>query len=124
MSCMHGNRYANWRDRHILLVTTNSLDLLSYRPMPSSLILALCFGLAQQPADTALPITNVNVLPMNDDRVLRGQTVVIERGIITHIGSASYRPTALPSYRLIDGTGKYLIPGLVDVHVHFHGNPS
>lgn len=91
--------------------------------MPSSLILALCFGLAQQPADTALVITNVNVLPMNDDRVLRGQTVVIERGIITHIGSASYRPTALPSYRLIDGTGKYLIPGLVDVHVHFHGNP-
>jgi len=82
--------------------------------MTPALVLALAQGLV---------ITNVNVLPMNDDRVLRGQTVVIEHGTITYIGSASAKPPNRPTAHVVDGTGKYLIPGLVDVHVHFHGNP-
>jgi hypothetical protein len=94
--------------------------------MPSPLTLAICLALTQgQAVDTPLVITNVNVLPMDREYVLRAQTVVVERGTITYIGSGdpSARPPVGPSARLIDGTGKYLMPGLVDVHVHFHGNP-
>ena len=93
--------------------------------MPSSLTLALCLALTQgQAIDTPLVITNVNVLPMDREYVLRAQTVVVERGIITHLGSAgAVTVPAPPGARTIDGTGKYLMPGLVDVHVHFHGNP-
>jgi Amidohydrolase family len=88
---------------------------------PAATVLALCLGVAQQPADTPVVITNVNVLPMNTDRVLPAQTVVIEHGVITSIGPV--QPPNRPTARLIDGAGKYLMPGLVDVHVHFHGNP-
>lgn len=86
---------------------------------------ALSVALLQTPVDTPLVITNVNVLPMNTDRVLPAQTVVIEHGRIRYMGpdDPTARPAVRPSGRLIDGTGKYLMPGLVDVHVHFHGNP-
>ena len=78
-------------------------------------------SLAQTPADTPTVITNVNVLPMDRAIVLPGQFVVIEHGVITYLGAV--RPSGRPAGRQIDGTGKYLMPGLVDVHVHFHGNP-
>jgi hypothetical protein len=89
--------------------------------MPS-LILALCFSLAQQPVDTPVVITNVNVLPMDRERVLSAQSVIVERGVITRLGPSGAL-TVPAGARTIDGTGKYLMPGLVDVHVHFHGNP-
>src|SRR6267142_4888711 len=92
--------------------------------MPSTLTLALCLALTQgQAVDTPLVITNVNVLPMDRDRVLRAQSVVVERGVITHIGLAG-AVTVPAGARTIDGTGKYLMPGLVDVHVHLHANPE
>lgn len=99
--------------------------------MPSTLT-ALCAMLAasvsfqgQSPpaVDTPLVITNVNVLPMDRDRVLRAQSVVVERGVITRIGPAG-AVTVPAGARTIDGAGKYLMPGLVDVHVHLHGNPE
>lgn len=67
----------------------------------------------QQP----LAFVHVNVIPMTESGVLEDQTVVIERGKITRIGpSASVR---LPrNVSQIDGREKYLMPGLVDFHVH------
>jgi imidazolonepropionase-like amidohydrolase len=65
----------------------------------------------------------VNVLPMDSPRVLAGQTVLISGDRILRIGAA--RDVGVPSgARTIDGTGKYLILGLVDTHVHLHGNPE
>jgi imidazolonepropionase-like amidohydrolase len=67
----------------------------------------------QQP----LAFVHVNVIPMTQSGLIEDQTVVIERGKITRIGpSASIR---LPRNALqIDGREKYLMPGLVDFHVH------
>jgi imidazolonepropionase-like amidohydrolase len=49
--------------------------------------------------------------------LLKDQTVVVEGGKITRVGpSASTRPPR--NARRIDGRGKYLMPGLVDFHVH------
>src|SRR5262245_36502688 len=64
-------------------------------------------------------IENVNVLPMDSDQVLEEQAVVVENGIITTVGSLA--AITIPAGSMtIDGRGKYLIPGLVDLHVHFH----
>ncbi len=68
---------------------------------------------------SAFAIRNVNVLPMDRDRVLTGQTVVVEKGTITRLG-ASAEVTVPPDALTIDGTGRYLMPGLADVHVHLH----
>jgi imidazolonepropionase-like amidohydrolase len=71
----------------------------------------------------SVAIVNVNVLPMDTDRVLVGQTVLTEDGRITRIGPAREAPTPAGA-RTIDGSGKFLLPGLVDVHVHLANNPE
>lgn len=64
-----------------------------------------------------IAITNVNVIPMDRERVLQDQTVVIRAGRIHKIGPAS-RLKAPKGAKLLDGRGKYLMPGLVDMHAH------
>lgn len=59
--------------------------------------------------------TGVNVIPMDRNRVLQNQTVLVKNGIIAEIGSKVKIPA---DAQVIDGAGKYLIPGLVDMHTH------
>ena len=75
----------------------------------------------QQPPRAAA-IVNVNVLPMDVERVLARQTVLIENGRITRLGSVE-QVAVPPGAVVIDGTGKYLVPGLADMHVHLSYNP-
>ena len=65
----------------------------------------------------AIAFINVNVVPFDRERVLPGQTVIVRDGRIAEIGAAE--KTKVPAGTLqIDGRGKYLMPGLSDMHVH------
>ena len=75
----------------------------------------------QPPRPTA--IVNVTVLPMDVERVLARHTVLIENGRITRLGSVEQVTVPLGAL-VIDGTGKYLVPGLADLHVHLSYNPQ
>ena len=60
---------------------------------------------------------NVNVIPMDSERILENQTVIVRDGVIEMIGNSEQ--VQVPDEALvIDGQGKYLMPGLVDMHVH------
>lgn len=60
---------------------------------------------------------NVNVISMTDDQVDAGQTVLIDQGRISAIGPVD--TTALPKdIRIVDGTDRYLMPGLAEMHAH------
>ena len=59
----------------------------------------------------------VNVIPMDRERVLANQTVIVEKGIIKTIGDSANVKVPKNAVK-IDGTGKYLVPGLVDMHTH------
>lgn len=60
---------------------------------------------------------NVNVIPMDRERVLRNQTVLVSDGRVTTMGDAKrIKPPA--GAQIVDGTGRFLIPGLMDMHVH------
>ncbi len=61
-------------------------------------------------------ITNVGVVDVANARVRTGMTVVIEHGRIGRV-SPNVAGSA-PDHPPIDGTGKFLIPGLWDMHVH------
>ncbi len=61
-------------------------------------------------------IKNVNLIPMDGERIIPGQTVMVEDGIITKIG-AHLKPGG--NITIIDGSGKWLVPGFFDMHVHF-----
>jgi imidazolonepropionase-like amidohydrolase len=67
------------------------------------------------PTTTAL--LRVNVIVMDREHVLENQTVVVEGERITQIGSAQAIKVP-PSARRIEAKGEYLIPGLIDAHVH------
>lgn len=63
--------------------------------------------------------THVSVLPMDTDRVLRDQTVITRGDRIVFVGPAG--GAAVPrGATVVDGRGKYLMPGLTDMHVHVH----
>lgn len=64
-----------------------------------------------------LVIRNVNVVPMDQERVLEERTVLTENGRISEIrGQGRYR--APRDAEIIDGDGRYLIPGMAEMHAH------
>ncbi len=68
-----------------------------------------------------IAFTHVNVIPMNKDTVLRDMTVLISDGKIKAVGR--FGKISIPSgAQKIDARGKYLLPGLGDMHTHFSGN--
>ena len=70
------------------------------------------------PASVPLVIENVNLITMTGDQVLPGRTVVVENGKISVIGdAATIRPAGAV---VIEGRGRYLLPALIDMHVHIN----
>jgi hypothetical protein len=88
----------------------------------SHLLLAACAAArapepSVTPLDDAIAITHVDVAPMTSDTLLRDMTVIVRGERIVEIGRAE-RTRVPAGARVIDGRGRYLIPGLVDAHVH------
>ena len=77
-------------------------------------VLLLCASLAQ--AETTA-FVNVNVVPMTDDSVLSAQTVVVRDGVIEKLGPVDSMPVP-EGTTIIDGTDRYLAPGLAEMHAH------
>ncbi len=68
-----------------------------------------------------LAITGVTVIPMSKDTLIPDATVLVRDGRIAAIGAT--RNVHIPSgARRIDGRGKYLIPGLADMHTHLYSD--
>ena len=68
------------------------------------------------PADIAA-FLNVNVIPMSDERIIEQQTVIVRDGIIDRIGHVDEVPVPEDA-TVIDGTDRFLIPGLAEMHAH------
>ncbi len=69
-------------------------------------------------------ISNVSVIPMTSDTILHNQNVWIKAGRIANMNALTFPSTAT----VIDGKGKYLMPGLTEMHAHIpvakEGNDS
>lgn len=63
---------------------------------------------------------HANVIPMDAERVLRDQTVVVTGGKVAAIGPAPAVKVPAAATR-VDASGRYLIPALCDMHVHIEG---
>jgi hypothetical protein len=68
-------------------------------------------------AHTAIYITHTTVIDTQTGKESRDQTVVISGDRISHVGDSS-TPKPTQNAKIVDGSGKYLIPGLWDMHVH------
>ncbi|MHC4681568.1 MAG: amidohydrolase family protein, partial [Planctomycetota bacterium] len=69
----------------------------------------------QRPAVVAF--VNVNAVPMDRERILPGQTVIVRGERISEMGPVDAIDVP-ESAHCIDGRDKYLMPGLVDMHAH------
>ena len=66
---------------------------------------------------------NVNVIDVTDGSVAPSRTVIVEDGIIRSIGEFRETPVA-ESAIVVDGTDRYLMPGLAEMHGHIPGGES
>lgn len=93
-----------------------------FRPVISLIVcvflaFSFCYCQSKAPASSIYAFTNVHVLPMNQEGVLENQTVIIKKGKIYKIGPA--KKVKVPRKAIkIDGEGKYLMPGLAEMHAH------
>ena len=75
-----------------------------------------------QGSSPPVAFVDVNVIPMNRDGVLEHQTVIVRGDRIAEMGlAAQLRPPA--GATAIDGRGKYLMPGMTEMHGHLP-NPT
>src|SRR5258705_10186955 len=90
----------------------------------SSLIAVLTAGVLLFAVELALgaetgvvAFENVNVIPMDRERVIERQIVVVKGGRIVQLGAA--RSVKIPADALrVNGAGKYLMPGMAEMHGH------
>lgn len=71
----------------------------------------------KSPAPATVAFLNVNIIPMDKERVVLNQTVLVRNGVIVDVGDPK-RIKIPKGAQKIDGRGKFLIPGLSDLHVH------
>ncbi len=76
-------------------------------------------AVAQEEKPTQTLITNVNVFDGFSDKLAKGMSVLIEDNHIVEVGKSVSAPDAT----VIDGGGRTMTPGLIDMHQHIMLNP-
>jgi tetratricopeptide (TPR) repeat protein len=86
----------------------------------SGLVFAAHGALAASAAPSR-PVAFVHaaVVPMDEPRLLRDQTVVVSGGRIVALGDSAATPVPKGA-EVVDATGRYVMPGLADMHVHLY----
>lgn len=83
----------------------------------SYILFSLFLIISCTPPSQQIVFTNVSVIPMDSELILEDQTVVIEGDRIVQIAPSS-EVNAASNATIIDGDGKYLMPGLAEMHGH------
>ena len=92
----------------------------------TTLVLAFClsFSLLAQGrgpiAQDPIVLTNASVVNVRTGAVQRGATVVLRGGAIVSVGTGAVPAGA----RTIDLRGRFVVPGLIDAHVHIASLPQ
>ncbi len=87
--------------------------------LPMVTALVACGGpQATDVGDADLAFRNVNVLPMDQPASLADQTVAIRDGRIVAMAPAGELDVSSVA-TVIDGSGKYLMPGVAEMHGHY-----
>jgi imidazolonepropionase-like amidohydrolase len=93
------------------------------RLLTLALTLALTTATQAQTSFDACALTGVTLIDANHIPGLAHQTVIVRYGKITAIFPDNSQPIP-DTVSIIRASGKYLIPGLIDTHVHMATDPS
>lgn len=84
----------------------------------AALLTLLTVSLAQQTPEEWLVIDHVNIFDGNGGPVLKNGVIIVQGDRIRDIGRRG-TIRARPGVTILDASGKFAIPGLIDAHVHF-----
>src|SRR5580704_656838 len=73
------------------------------------------------PANSQYYLEHISVIDVRNGNILKDQSVLISGN---RIGSISSEPIKNSKFTIYDCSGKYLIPGLWDMHIHDAGDDS
>lgn len=82
-----------------------------------ALFVQISTTISAQVKPTKILINNVEIFNGKDPKTLKGN-VLIENNIITKISTKAIPTDRSEATQIIDGQGKFLMPGLIDAHVH------
>lgn len=88
-----------------------------FRLLTSLLVTATVAAAATAPAASTIAFVDVTVIPMDSERTLPRQTVIVKGDRIAELGATAVVKVPADAQR-IDGAGKFLIPGLAEMHGH------
>jgi hypothetical protein len=88
----------------------------------ASIVVLTMFGSAAQ-APGVIAFTNVTVIPMDRNRTLPNHTVLVRGDRIAAIGPSADVQVP-PDATRIDGSGKFLMPGMAEMHAHIPGGKA
>jgi len=91
----------------------HSIASMRWAMIPLSLLLAASLGAQER----VVVFTNVSVVSMDRQRVLEDQTVIVRGDRIAELGPAAAIRAPGGAMR-VNGRGKFLMPGLAEMHAH------
>jgi len=82
----------------------------------ASLVFAVAFSIGSRTAEAQSTLVIRNVRVFDGERVLDRRDVLVSNGMISQVSATPL--TAPRGATVVDGTGRTLLPGLIDSHVH------
>ena len=121
-------RTPDMRSRPLFRVAVAALALVvlaapTWRQRGAARAAASPAGGAAQAQPGTVAFVGVNVVPMDRERVIENQTVIVRDGRIVEVGPAGQVNVPAGATR-VDGAGKYLMPGLAEMHGHLPGGQA
>ena len=110
---------ARWRDDETVIVTSGNRVFAHHAPSARTDTTTIRLSIPRAVARGSVALTGARILTMEGGRTIERGTVVVRDGRIACVGEC---PTA-GADRVIDASGKTIMPGIVDVHAHHdHGH--
>lgn len=123
-----GGFYGQINNMMVEIFSNHQTLYLYHKPLPNMIkaLTTLAFSIialiscALQPSATSgqeIVFKNVTLVPMDKERLIENQDVLVKNGLVAAIGQSGkvkYSEQTL----VVDGKGKYLMPGLAEMHAH------
>jgi len=92
-----------------------------YLPLILGLIAILFLSVSGEPVqeDNRIAVVGGTLIDGMGVPPIPDSLILIDNGIITYAGKRQFHPSLPSGARVIDVKGRYIIPGLIDMHVHY-----